>query len=49
MTYCFISEYGQYDIEYTLEEIFHEDINAKLVSREKTGSQQSADHLYTVS
>ena len=48
LTYSFISEYGQYDIEYTLEEIFHQAINAKLISREKTGDDRSADQLCTV-
>ena len=47
--FSFNSEYGPFDIEYTVEEMFPEAIKAKLISREKIGSQESDNHLCTIS
>ena len=47
--YTFISEYAREDVEYTLKEIFPEDVKAILMSRVKVIGRgpRSADHICT--
>ena len=45
LTFSFISEYGKYDVEYTIDELFPDSFNAKLVSREKLKNQKNANHI----
>ena len=48
ITFSFISHYGKYDVEYTLEELFPEAFNAKLVSRKKVEHEKNANHICIV-
>ena len=48
VTYTFVSEYALDDIEYTLREIFPEEVKTNLVSRVKTMGPWNADHFCTV-
>ena len=48
LTWTFVSEFHEEDIDYTLNEILAEHIEATLVSRVKVIGPWSADHLCTV-
>ena len=48
LTYTFVSDYHQEDVDYTLKEIFPDYIGTKIVSNVKVGDRFSADHLFSV-
>ena len=48
ITYTFVSDFHQEDVEYTIKEIFPENIGTRILSNEKVGDRLSADHLFSV-
>ena len=48
ITYTFVSDFHQEDVEYTIKEIFPENIGTRIISNEKVGDRFSADHLFSV-
>ena len=46
--YTFVSDFHREDVEYTMKEIFPEDIGTKICSTVKVGDRFSADHLFSV-
>ena len=47
LTYTFVSDFHQEDVDYTLKEIFP-NIGTTILSNVKIGDRFSADHLFTV-
>ena len=48
LTYTFVSDFHREDVEYTMKEIFPEDIRTKILSEVKVGDRFTADHLFSV-
>ena len=48
ITYTFVSDFHREDVEYTMKEIFPQDVRTKILSNVKVGDRFSADHLFSV-
>ena len=48
LTYTFVSDFHTEDVEYTMKEIFPEDVVTKILSNVKVGDRFTADHLFSV-